>query len=412
MQRTAYQGPGALFNQLWRGSSRHVFDGGLMLLYRLSSSFAGIVIYAVSMRTYGPSMLGKYAYAATVTGMLAPLLISGVDPMLVRELVRRQADKLDLLGSAFALVLLTTLAAVGIPLLYVIATDYGDRELIYMVVGLSVGLLPNCVLVLMSLFRAESRITLATVCGLAGVLASAAVRVALVLSGKPLYFVTAAATLDPLISSVMLLAAYKRHCGSVFAWRVSRASLVQLFHLSWSAVLSSFIVTVFFRITHVMLKALSTYDQLGYYAVAFQMFTVLNFLPSSVLGVVYPRLVQLHQSNRPRYLDALRTLYVSVTVGGLVICVAVRVRCEEHACGPGGGHDGDCNAIHVQRRRAQPSHIHRAQADLPRVQRCAGADRADTTELSADSEGRGVRRSGVSGLRLFCFRRRHVVAIS
>jgi len=55
-------------------------------LYRLSGPMAGVVIYALSMRTYGPELLGKYAYATTMCNMLAPLLVSGIDPLLVREL--------------------------------------------------------------------------------------------------------------------------------------------------------------------------------------------------------------------------------------------------------------------------------------------------------------------------------------
>jgi len=37
-----------------------------------------------------------------------------------------------------------------------------------------------------------------------------------------------------------------------------------------------------------MLKSLGSFEQLAYYALAFQMFGVLNFVPNSVLAVVYP----------------------------------------------------------------------------------------------------------------------------
>ena len=40
-------------------SFRHLFHSGLMFLYRLSQSCVGLVIYAVSMRAYGPDLLGK-----------------------------------------------------------------------------------------------------------------------------------------------------------------------------------------------------------------------------------------------------------------------------------------------------------------------------------------------------------------
>ncbi len=294
-----------------------------MLLYRLSGSLAGVFIYAVSMRQYGPSELGKYAYAIAVIQIIAPLLIGGIEPMLVRELVRRPTDRLDLLGSSFALVLLTTIGAVVIPFIYVLITSFHDTELIGMVIGLSCSLVPNCLLVVMAFFRAESRITLATSCGLAGVAASAATRVILVLLGKPLYFVTVAAILEPLVTGAALLILYRREYGSVFKWRISKRSMFQLLMLSWSAVLASFVVTLFFRLSHLMLKAMSSFDQLGYYAIAFQMFTVLNLLPNSVLSVIYPRLVQLHKSDARRYTELSRLIYVLVTVGGIAICIGV-----------------------------------------------------------------------------------------
>jgi PST family polysaccharide transporter len=302
---------------------KHILNGSLMLVYRLSGAVAGFFIFALSMRKYGPDILGKYAYAFAVCQLIAPLLISGIDPMLVRELVRRPDDTQELLGSAFFLVLLSTLGAAGIPFLYVLTTNFHDKDLIYMVGGLSASMIPNCIFVIMSFLRAKSRITLATTCGLAGVLTCALTRLALVLLGKPMYFVTAAAVLDPLIAGGMMWAAYRRDYGSVFDWRVSVRSMKQLMQLSWSAVLASFVGTLYFRISHLMLKSLSTFDQLGYYAVAFQMFTVLNFLPNSILSVIYPRLVQLHRDNLQRYTEAVRKTYMVITLGGLVVCAAV-----------------------------------------------------------------------------------------
>jgi O-antigen/teichoic acid export membrane protein len=204
-----------------------------------------------------------------------------------------------------------------------LATDRSDSILIYMVIGLSIGLLPNAILVLMSYFRATSKVLLATLCGLLGVAAGAAFKVYVVYTHKPLYWVTAASLLDPLVSGIALLIMYARRIGSVFRWRISGEAIRGLFALSWSGVLASFVVTLFFRFTHVMLKSLGSYEQLAYYAIAFQMFTVLNFVPNSALSVVFPRLVHLHQKDYRRYLDVIRTCYVAATLAGVAILVAV-----------------------------------------------------------------------------------------
>jgi O-antigen/teichoic acid export membrane protein len=108
---------------------RRVLDSGLMLLYRLSSPLVGVVIYALGMRTYGPELLGKYAYATTMCNMLAPLLVNGVEPLLVRELVRYPERRLELMGSAFVLVLISTVASVCLPSLYSLATVHADSTL-------------------------------------------------------------------------------------------------------------------------------------------------------------------------------------------------------------------------------------------------------------------------------------------
>jgi PST family polysaccharide transporter len=294
-----------------------------MLLYRLGGSLVGVAIYAMAMRTYGPELLGKYAYASAVCNILAPLLVGGLDPMLVRELVRRPGQTAELMGSALTLVLISTALAVGIPSLYVFATDRTDQVLVYMVAGLSIGLLPNAILVLMSYFRATSKVMLATLCGLLGVAVGAAFKVYVVYTHKPLYWVTAASFLDPAVSGLALLLAYTRRIGSVFRWRISREAIRGLFVLSWAGVLASFVVMLFFRFTHVMLKSLGSYEQLAYYAIAFQMFSVLNFVPGSALAVIYPRLVHLHQKDYARYLDVIRTCFVVATLAGIAIVVGV-----------------------------------------------------------------------------------------
>jgi len=306
-----------------RPSLEHLFHSGLMFLYRLTQSCVGLVVYAVSMRVYGPDLLGKYALAVTASQMLAPLVIGGLDPILVRELVRHPTQKLELMGSSFVLVLVATLAAVGAPLLYVTATSPGDRDLFLMVTGQSLSLIPLCLFILLSFFRAESRFVLATACGFAGVVVSAFARVTLVLWHQPLYWVSVANVLDPLVCGVMLLVVYQRYVGSVLSWRISWSSVRKLCELTWPAVLSSFMAMLFFRISHFMLKSMSTFDQLGYYAVAFQIFTLLNFLPTSALAVLYPRLVKLHQVDPRRYLETLRKIYVAVTLGGMIIFLGV-----------------------------------------------------------------------------------------
>jgi O-antigen/teichoic acid export membrane protein len=302
---------------------RRLLEGGLMLLYRLGGSLVGVAIYAMALRTYGPELLGKYAYASAMCTILAPLLVGGVDPTLVRELVRRPNESAELMGSAVALVLISTLVAVGIPSLYVLASDGEDSLLMAMVVGLSVGLLPNSLLVLLSYFRATSKILLATLCGLLGVALGAAFRLWAVYTHKPLYWVAAGSVFEPLLGGIALLVAYRRLVGSVFKWRMSREAVKALFLLSWSGVLAAFVGMLFYRLTHMMLKSLGSYEQLAYYAIAFQMFSVLNFLPSSAMSVVYPRLVHLHQKNYRRYVEVVRTCYVVATLVGIAMVVGV-----------------------------------------------------------------------------------------
>ncbi|GAB2520407.1 hypothetical protein GCM10027085_07880 [Spirosoma aerophilum] len=92
-----------------------------------------------------------------------------------------------------------------------------------------------------------------------------------------------------------------------------------LIKLSWPLMLSEFFIFIYMRIDQLMLKYLTTPDELGRYSAALRLSEVWYFVAAVVTASIYPSIIVLRAHDYKSYLNRYQKLLNLLAVGGVVI---------------------------------------------------------------------------------------------
>ncbi len=108
----------------------------------------GLAVSVYLARYLGPEDFGTLNFALAIIAMSAPLVSLGLRQIVVRDLVTAPSDAGTTIGSAFALMLLSSLAVAAV-VAYVIGPLLASTEIQYwLVVVLSLTLIPQAFIVI------------------------------------------------------------------------------------------------------------------------------------------------------------------------------------------------------------------------------------------------------------------------
>ena len=269
-------------------------------------------VFPIVARAYGAEVLGRYALAQTIVSVVTPFLAAGAEAIVIRDLVRRQADRGPVAGSAALMLGLFTIPAVSAPIVYASALFPDDPVMLDLVWWLAIAFVPTPIYVIDFLWKAEVRPAYAILPRLLIMPLALAVKALAARAGLSIVAIGAITAAEAWISAALVVIVYLTARRPDERWGVERDELRTLFVQTLPAMLSWLAGFVFFRITHLMLGWLSGYREVGLYSVAFQLIQIPNILPTIVLATCYPRLVALkdeHPARYREYLDKLLSLF-------------------------------------------------------------------------------------------------------
>jgi O-antigen/teichoic acid export membrane protein len=270
---------------------------------RLLSSGVQFLVFLALARAYAPESLGVWTYSIAIMQLAAPFLAPGLEPVLVRALVREPKKRGELLGSAAALLGLTTLIAGALPLLYLALTQAGNATVMSIALLVAVSFAPNFMLVFEHHFLASNQPLPIVGSRLLALGLGAAAKIAGAANGLPLEQIALVLPIEAAVQTALLGWQHRRLHGGV-RLRVDTRRVRALARAALPVMGGAAVVTLFFRINYVLMERLSNFEQIGLYTLAFSLLMLMSSLPNVALAGIYPRLVQLGERD-PAALDGL-----------------------------------------------------------------------------------------------------------
>jgi O-antigen/teichoic acid export membrane protein len=297
---------------------RVIANSGWMYLDQSWRVLLGLAVGVWMARYLGPERFGRLNYAVAFVSMGAPLASLGLSGLLVRDFVRAGSTEAGVMLGTALMMKLT--AGVVVALGCVLAAFWmhpGDPATIWLIAAVACGALFQCLDTLDSWWQAGSRFGVSAAARMAGATVAAAFKVTLILIHAPLLPFAIVGTAETLFFGVGWLAAYLSLPRKAGCWRWSHAQAVSWLWETWPIILMGLAVQVQAQIDLVIMGRLLPAAQLGNYAGAIRIVTVLAFIPVVLQGAAGPEIARAKMDGEEIYRDRLHRLYRGI----MVVCI-------------------------------------------------------------------------------------------
>lgn len=276
---------------------------------RLLRMGIGLVVGVWIARYLGPEGYGLLSFAGSYVMLFSALALFGLEALVVRELVADVGQRATILGTAF----LIRLASGGLAYLLAVGTILllrpGDSAVLLLVALLGSSLLFQSLEVIDLWFQSRVASRYTVMARSAAFLATSATKVACVLAGASLAAIAVATAAEALLAAAFLLLAYRLRQERVSAWRWDCARFRTLVGSAVPMVLSGIVLMIYLRIDQVMLGALASEAEVGFYAAAVRISEVWYFVPAAIVSSLFPRIVELRATDQALFEQRLQRLY-------------------------------------------------------------------------------------------------------
>lgn len=304
------------------GFRRYFANTGWMFAGQIFSLAVAFFVGAFVARYLGVAEYGRLSYAISFAGLFGFIASLGIDGILSRELVRRPAERDNLLGTGFGLKLLggglALLAASGAALLF--EGSPLNRTLIILFSG---SLIFQSINVISTFFQAEVRAKKNIQAQIMATVISSVLKVALIFAHGSLLSLAVVFALDNVWQGIGLIRAYRRSGLKIRAWKCHRDLALKIWKNSWPLMLSIAAFAIYMKIDQVMIGRFMGETAVGLYAAAARISEIWHFIPVVICGSLLPAIVNAKEVSLHLYFSRLANLQVLAVLTAAVLSIVV-----------------------------------------------------------------------------------------
>jgi len=279
--------------------------------------FVGVYV----ARYLGPIQFGQLSYAISFAGLFSALAMLGLDGIVIRELVKDESRRDELLGTAFWLKIggaATTIFLLSLILLY--TNGISEENIIILIIA--AGFLFQSTNVIDFYFQSKVQSKFVVHAQVAQVILSSIAKIALVLLKAPLIWFAIFMLIDSAILGIFLVTAYtKRNKLSIYQWSFHRNTAKTLLKDSWPLMLSGLAISIYMKIDQVMIRNMLGPEAVGNYAAAVRLSEAWYFIPMVITSSIFPAIINAKKISETFYYNILQQLYSVMTLIAITIAI-------------------------------------------------------------------------------------------
>ena len=284
----------------------------------MGTAFVAFVLFA---RELGPAGFGELNYALAIVALLIPVAQLGLEPVAIREILRRPQDAKVIVDTSLCLRLIAAAASTILALALALLVPGTGFNVAGLVLLASLMYWFQSMEVADYMFLSSLRVRPLVIARVLGAAVSLALKILLVINDAGISYFALASSFDALLIGGLTFVAYRKIFDGRLSLAWSRAEARRLLNDSWPLILTGLLVILFMRLDQIMLAYFSTAVEVGKYAAAIKVIEVWLFVPNAVSRAVYPRLVQSTAESRERLVRFLARFFSLVFYGAVIIAV-------------------------------------------------------------------------------------------
>lgn len=270
---------------------------GEKILRLIIGLFVGIWV----ARYLGPQQFGLFSYAQSFVGLFGVIATFGLDSVVVRELVKDEKRRDELLGTAFwlklggaILVFILLFAAVNFT-----SNSYNANMIIFIIAGATIFQSFN---VIDFYFQSKVLSRYIVYANVISLFLSSLVKIALILYKAPLIAFAWVVLFDSFVLACGFIYFYiKQKNLTLLTWKFEKKSALFLLRESWPLMMGGMSFVLFSNIDNIMIKELLNEYSAGIYSAAYKLVTLWYFLPGLILGSLFPSIISSYGNEKLFY---------------------------------------------------------------------------------------------------------------
>lgn len=274
-------------------------------IFRIAIAFT-VGVYVI--RYLGPERFGVLSYAISFASLISFIATLGLDEIAVRELVKDETKRDELLGTVFYLKLIGAFLVLAILYIAVHFTlNDGFTNLLIFIIAASTIFRSFGVINLYLQSKVLSKYTVYS--QFASLTIASIIKLLLIWAQASLLYFVIVLLLEEIILAIGLLIVYINQRLDIFHWRVIPKLAVKLLKDSWPLMLSGVCVSIYMRIDQVMIKEMLNTEAVGQYSAAVRLSEVFYFIPMIVCASLFPAIINAKSRDQAIYHARLQRLY-------------------------------------------------------------------------------------------------------
>jgi len=270
--------------------------------------FGGLVIGVWVARYLGPNDYGVFNYALAYSAFFMVFVKLGLDPIIIREIVKQPKLTPYLLGTAFGLKVMGSIIAILAVYLSLIFIEMETTQRIIIFV-FSAGFIFQAIDVVDYFYQAKVLSKYTVIVRNSAFIIASGIKVYLLLYEYSVVYFALVGVIELMLVGLFFIIAYKKTGGNIGRWRYSHKIAKRLLMFSWPLAISAFLISIHMKIDQVMIGEMLNVEQVGIYSVAVRLAEFWIFIPTIIVSTLMPYFVNLRKQNNELYHYRLMQLY-------------------------------------------------------------------------------------------------------
>lgn len=268
----------------------------------------GLFVGVWVARYLGPDQFGLLSYAQSFVGLFVAIATFGLDGIVIRELVKDEGRRNELIGTAFWLKLF---GAFIVLLLLAVAVNLTSNDgysnlLVFIIASATLFQSFN---VIDFYFQSQVMSRFVVYTNIISLFISSIIKVVFILNEASLTAFAWLVLFDSFILACGFVYFYLKNDLSLRAWKYDRTVAVSLLKDSWPLILSGVVVSIYMKIDQVMIKEMLDSNAVGQYAAAVKLSEVWYFIPMVIASSLFPAIINAKNKSEKLYYERLQKLY-------------------------------------------------------------------------------------------------------
>ena len=279
---------------------------GEKILRMVVGLFVGIWV----ARYLGPEQFGLFSYAQSFVGLFTAIATLGLDGIVVRELVKDESRRDELIGTAFYLKLIGAIAVLIVLAVAIQFTsnDHYTNVLVFIIASATIFQAFN---VVDMYFQAKVLSKYVVYANVISLFVSSIVKIVLILNDAPLLAFAWATLFDSVVLALGFIYYYIKNNSTFNIQHLTfkRETAVSLLKDSWPLILSGIVISIYMKIDQVMIQEMMGSEAVGQYAAAVRISEAWYFIPMVVASSLFPAIINAKKQSEELYYARLQKLY-------------------------------------------------------------------------------------------------------